>query len=70
MDRYIAEERESFDDAKVKAALGKAQELIWSDAPWIFLYENPEVNAINRKRSWAGGRRDESPMFTGASILA
>ena len=68
VDKYIAEERESFDDAKVKAALWKAQELIWSDAPWIFLYENPEVNAINKKLQWAGGRRDEYPIFTGASI--
>lgn len=70
VDRYIAEERESFDDAKVKAALLKAQEIIWEEAPWIFLYENPEVNAINRKLGWAGGRRDEYPIFTGASIQA
>jgi hypothetical protein len=70
VDRYIAEERESFDEAKVKAALLKAQELIWDDAPWMFLYENPEVNAINRRLQWTGGCRDEYPMFTGASILA
>ncbi len=36
----------------------------------MFLYENPEVNAINRRLQWTGGRRDEYPMFTGASILA
>jgi peptide/nickel transport system substrate-binding protein len=70
VDRYIAEERESFDEAKGKAALLEAQELIWDDAPWIFLYENPEVNAINRRLQWTGGRRDEYPMFIGASILA
>lgn len=70
VDRYIAEERESFDEAKVKAALLRAQELIWDDAPWIFLYENPEINAINRRLKWAGGRRDEYPIFTGASIQA
>jgi hypothetical protein len=40
------------------------------DAPWVFLYENPEVNAINRKLQWAGGRRDEYPIFAGASIQA
>lgn len=37
VDRYIADERESFDDTKVKAALSKAQELIWDDARSIFL---------------------------------
>jgi hypothetical protein len=63
-------ERETFDDAKVKAALFRAQELIWDDAPWIFLYDNPEVNAINRRLQWSGGRRDEYAIFTGASIGA
>jgi len=33
-------------------------------------YENPEVHAINRKLQWSGGRRDEYPIFTGASIQA
>lgn len=32
--------------------------------------ENPEVNAINRKLQWSGGRRDEYSIFTGASIQA
>jgi hypothetical protein len=50
--------------------LFKAQERIWDNAPWIFLYENPEVNAINRRLQWSGGRRDESPIFTGAWIQA
>jgi hypothetical protein len=65
-DRHIADEREIFDDTKVKVVLFK----IWDNAPWIFLYGNPEVNAINRRLQWSGGRRDEYPIFTGASSQA
>jgi hypothetical protein len=30
----------------------------------------PEVNAVDRTLQRAGGRRDEDPIFTGASIQA
>jgi peptide/nickel transport system substrate-binding protein len=68
VDRLIVETRESFDTAKVQAAYFRLQELVWDDCPWIFLYEQPDINAINKKLKWAGGRRDEYVLFHDASL--
>jgi len=68
VDRLIVETRESFDTAKVQAAYFRLQELVWDDCPWIFLYEQPDINAINKKLKWAGGRRDEYILFHDASL--
>jgi peptide/nickel transport system substrate-binding protein len=37
VDRLLEEGQTSFDDAKVKAAYMRAQEIIWDECPWIFL---------------------------------
>ena len=68
VDRLIVETRESFDTAKVQAAYFRLQELVWDDCPWIFLYEQPDINAVNKKLKWAGGRRDEYVLFHDASL--
>jgi len=68
VDRLIVETRESFDTAKVQAAYGKLQEIVWDECPWIFLYEQPDINAINKKLKWTGGRRDEYVLFHDASF--
>ena len=68
VDRLIDEARENFDDARVKAAYLKAQEIVWAECPWIFLYEQPDITAINKKLQWSGGRRDEYWLFHTASL--
>jgi peptide/nickel transport system substrate-binding protein len=68
VDRLIVETRESFDTAKVQAAYGKLQEIVWDECPWIFLYEQPDINAINKKLKWTGGRRDEYVLFHDATL--
>jgi peptide/nickel transport system substrate-binding protein len=68
VDRLIAETRETFDQAKVKAAFLKIQEIVWDECPWIWLYEQPDINAINRKLKWTAGRRDEYLLFADATL--
>jgi peptide/nickel transport system substrate-binding protein len=68
VDRLIAETRESFDQARVKAAYLKLQEIVWDECPWIWLYEQPDINAINRRLRWSAGRRDEYLVFFDASL--
>jgi peptide/nickel transport system substrate-binding protein len=70
VDRLIAETREGFDQAKVKAAFFKAQELVWDECPWIWLYEQPDINAIHKRLKWTAGRRDEYLLFFDASLDA
>lgn len=68
VDRLIAETRESFDQAKVKSAFHRIQEIVWDECPWIWLYEQPDINAITRKLRWTGGRRDEYLLFHDAAL--
>ncbi len=64
VDKLIAEGVENFDEAKVKEAYKKAQEIIWEDCPWIWLYQQPDINAINKRlRNWTPGRTDEYLLF-------
>src|SRR5262249_37583063 len=67
-DRLIAETREKFDDARARAASRRVQEIAWDGAPWFFRYEQPDINAINRKLGWSAGRREES-LLCGAATL-
>jgi peptide/nickel transport system substrate-binding protein len=68
VDRLLVEARENFDDAKVKAAYRKAQEILWDECPWIWLYEQPDITAIHKKLRGFAGRRDEYLMFWDASL--
>jgi peptide/nickel transport system substrate-binding protein len=70
VDRLLEEGQESFDEAKVKAAYMRAQEIIWDECPWIFLYEQPDITAVNKRLQWSGGRRDEYWLFFTASLEA
>jgi len=68
VDRLINEERESFDETRVRAALLRAQEIVWEECPWIWLLEQPDINAINKRLTWAAGRRDEYLLFHEATL--
>ncbi|MDD3599078.1 MAG: glutathione ABC transporter substrate-binding protein [Firmicutes bacterium] len=39
VDKLLEQALQTFDQAKQKAILAKAQEMVWDEAPWIFLYE-------------------------------
>lgn len=68
VDRLIETATENFDESRVTAAYQRAQELIWDDAPWIFLYGQPDVSANSRRLKWSSGRRDEFWLFHEASL--
>lgn len=70
VDRLLDAARETFDEGKVKELYYKAQEIVWEECPWIFLYEQPDICAINKKlKNWTG-RRDECYLFHKASLEA
>jgi peptide/nickel transport system substrate-binding protein len=68
VDRLIVDARENFDEARVRSDYQKAQEILWDDCPWIWLYEQPDITAINKKLKGFAGRRDEYLMFWDASL--
>jgi peptide/nickel transport system substrate-binding protein len=70
VDRLIVDARENFDEARVRADYQTAQEILWSDCPWIWLYEQPDITAINKKLKGFVARRDEYLMFWDASLDA
>jgi peptide/nickel transport system substrate-binding protein len=70
VDKLIVDARENFDESRVRTDYQKAQELLWSDCPWIWLYEQPDITAINKKLKGFAGRRDEYLMFWDASLDA
>jgi peptide/nickel transport system substrate-binding protein len=70
VDRLINEARENFDEARVRAAYLRAQEIVWDECPWIWLLEQPDINAVNKRLKWAAGRRDEYLLFHDATLGA
>jgi ABC-type transport system substrate-binding protein len=49
VDRLIAEAKVAVDPAKHTELLGKAQELVWNDAPYVFLQVNNIVSAKRKE---------------------
>jgi ABC-type transport system substrate-binding protein len=39
VDGLLEQALQTFDQAKQRSILSQAQEMVWNDAPWIFLYE-------------------------------
>jgi len=68
VDSLIEQGEQTFDLSQARQAYQKLQRIIWQDAPWIFLYEQPQVYAINKKLQWTDGRRDEYMLFKDASV--
>jgi len=63
------EAAESFDEAKVKAAYLKAQEIVWEECPWIFLHMQPDLNAVNKRLQGFEARLDEWLILTAAALV-
>ena len=70
VDRLINEARENFDEARVRAAYLRAQEIVWDECPWIWLLEQPDINAVNKRLKWTAGRRDEYLLFHDVALGA
>src|SRR5919198_1347945 len=68
VDRLVDEAAESFNDAKVKAAYAKAQEIVWDECPWIFLHLQPDLNAVNKRLHGFMARPDEWLILTEAYL--
>jgi ABC-type transport system substrate-binding protein len=69
VDRLVDEAAESFDDAKVKAAYFRAQEIVWDECPWIFLHLQPDLNAVNKRLQGFEARPDEWLILTEAYLI-
>ena len=70
VDRLINEARETFDEARVRAAYLRAQEIVWDECPWIWLLEQPDICAVNKRLVWSAGRRDEYLLFHNATLVS
>jgi peptide/nickel transport system substrate-binding protein len=69
VDRLVDEAAESFDEAKVKAAYVRAQEIVWDECPWIFLHLQPDLNAVNKRLQGFEARPDEWLILTEAYLV-
>lgn len=68
-DKLIEAGQQSFDEAQVKQIYARLQQLLWDDCPWIWLYQQPDVNVINKRLKWDEvGRTDEYLLFYHASL--
>ncbi len=68
VDRLLEQGMQEFDEQKMKAIYYRAEEIVWDEAPWIFLYEQPTIDAKRKKLDWSAGRLDEFFLFKDASI--
>lgn len=68
VDRLLVDARETFDDARVRADYRRAQEILWDECPWIWLYEQPDMLAISKELKGFTSRRDEYMLFWNASL--
>ena len=68
VDWRTQEASEIFDLKRVDKLYREAQEYIWDDCPWIWLYRAPDICAKSKKLNWSSGRLDELWMFTDASL--
>ena len=69
VDRLIEQGAGEFDDQKMKAIYYRIQEIVWDEASWIFLYEQPTIDAKSKKLQWSAGRLDEFFLFHDASFV-
>lgn len=60
VDALLEEGRTTLDTAKRQAAYKKAIEIIWDEAPWLFLYSEIQVTAIRKNVSGFIVHPDES----------
>ncbi|PJF27943.1 MAG: glutathione ABC transporter substrate-binding protein [Phototrophicales bacterium] len=68
VDRLLDLGRSTLDQAERQAAYAEAIEIIWQDAPWLFLYSEIQVTAIRSNVEGFIVHPDESLIATGASI--
>lgn len=61
---------QTFDTSKLNEIYGKIQEIIWRDAPWIFMYELPNIVAHSPKFQGYQGRLDEMIRWETVSRVA
>jgi peptide/nickel transport system substrate-binding protein len=58
VDALLADGREAFDEARLRATYGSLTRLIWEDAPWIWLHYQPEITGFARALQGYGPRAD------------
>lgn len=58
VDALLAEGRRTFDEAKLRQVYGDVTRLLWTDAPWLWLYYQPEITAFNKQLRGYGPRAD------------
>jgi peptide/nickel transport system substrate-binding protein len=69
VDRLLEQGMQEFNEQKMMALYYRAEEIVWDEAPWIFLYEQPTINAKSKKLRWAAERLDEFFLFHDASFV-
>jgi len=49
VDKLLEQGRGAFDLKEADAVYRKAQEQIWTEAPWIWLFKHPEITGVNKR---------------------
>lgn len=68
VDQLLDQAAATLDDTKAKDLYAQAQQLIWNDSPWVWLYFQPEIDGINKGLQGYVPRPDEYIRFQEASI--
>jgi peptide/nickel transport system substrate-binding protein len=68
VDRLLDEGAATFDEDRLRQVYRRAQELIWKDAPWLWLYDQPEIIALNTRLRNVAPRSDEFLVLWDAAI--
>jgi len=58
VDALLAQGRETFDDQKLRQIYGDVTRLIWTDAPCLWLYYQPEITGFTQALKGYGPRAD------------
>ena len=69
VDKLTKEASEIFDREKIEKNYRRAQEIIWDECPWIWLYRVPDITAKVKRLNWKAGRADELLMFHDAFLM-
>ncbi|MBI4279674.1 MAG: hypothetical protein HY660_14585 [Armatimonadetes bacterium] len=68
LDSLIDAGRTTFDERKAMASYKEIQQLLWDQVPYLFLYNQPQIDAINKKLKGYEPMPDEFMYFAGTTL--
>lgn len=68
VDRLLDEAARTFEEAQTIELLRQAQEIIWEESPWAWLYFQPEIHGVSSRLMGYSPRPDEYIRFHRATL--